>query len=310
MRELVRPAPAFLWWAVSCVFAFIAAGSIAGVAVPKIRRSRATLMAILGWWPVSFVGVFAVLCGRLASVAVLSIVSAGVLRESLALLRLPARFQRVAWPLGALLAALTHALMLYDGALATRVAFLAPLMGMPVAYLVTVGSEDFVRSAGGAVWATLASVGMFSFAARLTTSVDVGGPYGGVGAAFVFFVLVMMSDAMQFMTGKIAGRTPLIPSVSPKKTWEGFLLGACATGLVGALVVPSVLHHGRALGFALGASVAVLGLAGDLIASGWKRDAGVKDSGVVIPGQGGLLDRCDSVLFVAPWFYGFVVTCL
>ena len=309
MMPLIQLAPAGVLRGVGWVFAFLATSSAVAMAIPKVRRSESMRNAILGWWPVSVVGVLAVLCGRLASVVVLSIVSAGVLRESLALLRLPARFQRIAWPAGVLLAALTHALMLYDGALATRVAFLAPLVVMPVVYLLTVGSEDFVRSAGGAVWATLASVGMFSFAARLTTG-DVGGPYGGVGAAFAFFVLVMMSDAMQFMTGKVAGRTPLIPSVSPKKTWEGFILGACATGLVGALVAPSVLHQGRALGFALGASVAVLGLAGDLIASGWKRDAGVKDSGVVIPGQGGLLDRCDSVLFVAPWFYGFAVACL
>jgi phosphatidate cytidylyltransferase len=64
------------------------------------------------------------------------------------------------------------------------------------------------------------------------------------------------------------------------------------------------------MGAVLGTTIVALGLFGDILASGWKRDAGVKDSGTLIPGQGGLLDRCDSILFVAPWFYLFTTATL
>lgn len=306
MSPLVRLAPTPLWIALAWVYAFIAVSSAVAMAIPRVRRSPAMHAPILGWWPVSFVGTLAVYFGRLPSVVVLAAVSAGVYREALALVGLPPRLHRALWVAGVVLAVVVHALMLVDGAVATALAMGAPFVVVPAVHLAVEGSAGFVRGAGGAQWAMLATVGMFSFGARLVTG-DVGGPYGGAGAGFAFFVLVMMSDATQWLGGKLFGRRPLIPRVSPKKTWEGFLFGMAACALTGALAVPSVMGLSTALGAALGASVVPLGLLGDLIASGWKRDAGVKDSGNVIPGQGGLLDRCDSILFVAPWFYAFVV---
>ncbi len=197
----------------------------------------------------------------------------------------------------------------FVGALATTLAVALPMLVVPALQLGLEGSDGFVRSAGGAQWVLLSTVGMFSFCARLVTGEGVSG-HGGQGAGYVFFVLVMMSDATQWVGGKLLGRHALIPRVSPRKTWEGFLFGVAACALVGAAMAPSLMGASRALGAALGASVVSLGLLGDLIASGWKRDAGVKDSGAVIPGQGGLLDRSDSILFVAPWFYAFVVASL
>ncbi len=306
MGTLVRLAPTPLWVALGWVYAFIAVSTAVAMSIPRVRRSPAVRAPILGWWPVSAVGTLAVYFGRLPTVVVLALVSAGVYREALALVGLPARLHRVLLLVGVALTALVHGLMLVDGSLATAVAVAAPLAVVPAAHLAIEGSAGFVRGAGGAQWVMLATVGLFSFGARLVTG-DAGGPYGGLGAGYVFFVLVMLSDATQWLGGKLLGRRPLIPRVSPKKTWEGFLFGAAACALAGAFAVPSMMGLSRSLGAALGASVVALGLLGDLIASGWKRDAGVKDSGNVIPGQGGLLDRCDSILFVAPWFHAFVV---
>lgn len=305
LGTLVRLAPTPLWIALGWVYAFIAVSSAVAMAVPRIRRSPAMRAPILGWWPVSLVGALAVFFGRLPTVAVLAAVSAGVYREALALLDLPPRLHRTLWWAGVALTVTVHGLMLLDGALATALALALPCVVVPAVHLSTEGSAGFVRGAGGAQWVMLATVGMFSFGARLVTG-DAGGPYGGAGAGFAFFVLVMMADATQWMGGKLFGRRPLAPRVSPKKTWEGFAFGVAACALTGSLVTPAVMGLSRLQGAALGGTVVALGLLGDLIASGWKRDAGVKDSGDLIPGQGGLLDRCDSILFVAPWFYAFV----
>lgn len=307
MGSLIHVAPWPLWIALAWVYGFIAVSSLVAMAIPKVRRSPALRAPVLGWWPVSFVGTLAVYFGPLPSVVVLAAVSVGVFREALALVALPPRLHRAVWAFGVALAVAVHALMLVDGALATTLAVALPMLVVPALQLGLEGSDGFVRSAGGAQWVMLSTVGMFSFCARLVTG-DGGSAHGGQGAGFVFFVLVMMADATQWVGGKLLGRHPLIPRVSPKKTWEGFLFGVAACALVGASMAPSLMGASRALGAALGASVVTLGLLGDLIASGWKRDAGVKDSGAVIPGQGGLLDRCDSILFVAPWFYALVVS--
>lgn len=306
MESLLRVAPRPLWDALGWVYGFIAVSSAIAMAIPKVRRSPATRGAILGWWPVSIVGTLAVYFGRLPSVIVLAAVSIGVFREALALAGLPSRLHRALWVTGVVTALVAQGLMLVDGALATAVAFSIPLVVVPAAQLALEGSDGFTRNAGGGQWVMLATVGMFSFCARLVTG-EAGGAYGGVGAGYVFFVLVMMSDATQWLGGKLFGRTALIPRVSPKKTWEGFVFGVVACAGVGAFIGPRVMGLSVPLGAALGGIMVALGLLGDLIASGWKRDAGVKDSGNVIPGQGGLLDRCDSILFVAPWFYAFVV---
>lgn len=307
MMPMFRVAPGGVFWGLAWVYAFIAASSAVAMAIPKVRRNPALRAPILGWWPVSVVGTLAVCFGPLPSVVVFAAVSIALYREALALVALPPRLHRVLLVAGAGVALAAHAAMLVDGSAGTLLALGLPLLIVPAAQLTLEGSDGFTRNAGGAQWVMLSTVGLFSFCARLVLS-DLGGPYGAYGAGFVFFVLVMLSDALQWLGGKLLGRRPLIPRVSPKKTWEGFLFGAVACAAVGAVMGPAMMGLSRALGAVLGASVVALGLFGDLIASGWKRDAGVKDSGAVIPGQGGVLDRCDSILFVAPWFYAFAAS--
>jgi phosphatidate cytidylyltransferase len=116
--------------------------------------------------------------------------------------------------------------------------------------------------------------------------------------------IVMASDTLAFFVGHAVGRRRLAPALSPGKTVEG-ALGGLAGGVIGALVVR---HLGLptlplAQAVALGLSVAALGIAGDLNESLLKRWAGVKDSGTLFPGHGGMLDRLDSLLFGAPALY-------
>lgn len=119
------------------------------------------------------------------------------------------------------------------------------------------------------------------------------------------FVVTWGNDTFAYFTGQSLGRHKLYERISPRKTWEGFA-GGVVGSVVGALVVRALLMTdligaGAAIGIGLGA--AVLGPLGDLAESMVKRAAGVKDSGRIIPGHGGLLDRIDALLFVAPWIY-------
>ncbi len=127
------------------------------------------------------------------------------------------------------------------------------------------------------------------------------------------FVVTWLNDTLAYFAGRFFGKTPFYPRVSPKKTWEGFIGGVLGSvlGAVGTkavfLAVPQpdgeqfLLSWAGCVGLGLGASV--LGPIGDLTESMLKRAGGVKDSGKLIPGHGGLLDRIDALLFVAPWIY-------
>ncbi|MBN2083538.1 phosphatidate cytidylyltransferase [bacterium] len=125
------------------------------------------------------------------------------------------------------------------------------------------------------------------------------------------------ADTGAIFAGKLTGRTPLAPLLSPKKTVEGAVGGALAAGLVwtGAVLIYPLSSNsiiGQAalpqwvvvlIAFLVGSGLAVIGMFGDLTFSLYKREQQVKDYSSLIPGHGGVLDRCDSMLFVAPLLY-------
>ena len=124
-----------------------------------------------------------------------------------------------------------------------------------------------------------------------------------------FLILIWASDTFAYLGGSLFGKHKLAPNISPGKTWEGFLISCVLTA---ALAVGfSYIPYFRAIGFAVGHWIViallteVFGLLGDLIESLFKRKAGVKDSGNIIPGHGGVLARVDSILFatVPVWLF-------
>ncbi|WP_018290583.1 phosphatidate cytidylyltransferase [Verrucomicrobium sp. 3C] len=125
----------------------------------------------------------------------------------------------------------------------------------------------------------------------------------------VLFVIVVtkLGDTGAFVAGSLLGKNRLLPRISPKKTWEGFM-GGLAAALLTSLVIVFFCRNGlprfRLLDTVLlGLGLGSLGVCGDLAKSAAKRDAHVKDSGQWIPGIGGALDLVDSLLFTAPAFY-------
>jgi phosphatidate cytidylyltransferase len=117
--------------------------------------------------------------------------------------------------------------------------------------------------------------------------------------AYVLVFSVWANDVFAYLVGSTVGRHKMAPAISPKKSWEGFAAGSLATVAiwVAATFVPGVaITLGQAL--ATGAAVAIAAVIGDLTESRMKREAGVKDSGTILRGHGGFLDRLDSLIFV------------
>lgn len=114
------------------------------------------------------------------------------------------------------------------------------------------------------------------------------------------FVVLWASDTAALFAGKRLGKTPLAPHISPNKTVEGAVGGLLAGILAGALTWAALPRGSPATGALFGALVAGAGMVGDLAESHWKRVAGIKDSGNLLPGHGGVLDRFDSLLLAAP----------
>jgi len=153
-------------------------------------------------------------------------------------------------------------------------------------------------------------------AAALLPVLYIGLPLGALAAVraiagreaiVLLMATIVVSDSAQYYTGRAFGRRPLAPSISPKKTVEGaiggMVFGTTAMVAGGRFVFPAA-HVG--LLALVSATIAALGIAGDLFESLLKRSAGVKDSSALIPGHGGVLDRIDSWLFAAPVYYVYI----
>lgn len=133
---------------------------------------------------------------------------------------------------------------------------------------------------------------------------------GGLWWMLFGFLVTWANDTAAYFVGVTIGRHKLWPRISPKKTWEGTVGGCIGAALVGMGVVawsPLVGGHSPWFGLALGAFCGVLALLGDLSVSILKRQVGVKDSGHLFPGHGGVLDRMDSPLFVLPFIYQMIL---
>ncbi len=155
-------------------------------------------------------------------------------------------------------------------------------------------------------------VWLFNFITKIVYVVPRGDANQITGHFYVLYLMVVtkFSDMGAYLVGSVAGRHLLVPLISPKKTWEGFI-GALFFSLLGSFAVYSLMPdylagmnwmHATALGLLLGYAAVV----GDLAESLVKRSTGVKDSGQALPGIGGILDLIDSLLFTAPLLFFYL----
>lgn len=232
-------------------------------------------------------------------------------------------------PMGVLYGAVAVVLVLALGEyralaakLGLRVSVLAGALALAAAMAVATGGmatdvvliSGFVALAGVALGQGIDRALLAELGAALVPALYIGIPLGalaavrgledGAQALSLLMLTVIVSDTAQYYTGRLFGRRPLSPAISPNKTIEGavggFVFGALTLAIAGAWWLPRVDVRLRVL---IGVAIVALGIVGDLFESSLKRAAGVKDSSTLIPGHGGILDRIDALLFAAPVYY-------
>ncbi|MCC6724036.1 MAG: phosphatidate cytidylyltransferase [Saprospiraceae bacterium] len=141
----------------------------------------------------------------------------------------------------------------------------------------------------------------------LLTFIAFNGESFNVWPIFGLLLLTWLNDTGAYLIGSKFGKTPLLPRISPKKTWEGTLGGVAVTFLVGYLFCAATGELRLQDWMVLAAIVSVFGGIGDLIESMLKRSLGVKDSGTLLPGHGGMLDRFDAFIFILPFAAAYLL---
>jgi phosphatidate cytidylyltransferase len=181
---------------------------------------------------------------------------------------------------------------------------------LPLRMVLVGETKGFLRAAGTTQWGLMTTVFSLSHLAFLLTLRPAGDspPPGAAGPGLVLFLatLTQLNDVSQFVWGKSFGRRRIAPTVSPNKTWAGFLGGVATTVALAAVLGPALTPMGRAQSILGGLLIAVFGFCGDLVMAAIKRDMGVKDYGSTLPGHGGVLDRVNSLTFTAPLFFHYV----
>jgi len=178
---------------------------------------------------------------------------------------------------------------------------------LPLRMVLIGETRDFLRAAGTLHWGLMTTVFSISHVAFLLVLPQVNNPVAG-GAGLVLFLVFLteFNDVAQYVWGKLLGRGKIIPKVSPNKTWAGFLGGIATTVALATLLAPWLTPLSREHALMVGLLIGLAGFVGDVVVSAVKRDIGVKDSGSLLPGHGGILDRVDSLTYTAPLFFHFV----
>ena len=157
--------------------------------------------------------------------------------------------------------------------------------------------------------AGISSSGLLLVAFPLTFAIRLHG-LGAQGARLLMFALVITwaGDTAAYFAGRAIGKHPLAPHLSPKKTWEGAAASLLGSLLVGALFSRWIFAPMPHL-LLMAAAGNIAGQVGDLLESAYKRSAGIKDSGSLLPGHGGILDRIDALILAIPvvWYYWILI---
>lgn len=286
------------------VYAFIATCSAVTLLHPRLRRpeARTIRQAVNTWWAPALVCGPTVLIGAPAGIGLFAALSAWTLHEYMGLLPAEDRHP-VTDTLTYAAVPIHYAALAFGGPTLFFAAVTAWIgMALPLAHAFLRGPKGMLGAVPRLQLGVLLCVLGLSHVARIFQLPAGVGPAGGPGLAALLLLCVMANDAAQYVSGKLFGRHTLSPVLSPKKTWEGLIGGALVTGLVAAAISSRLSPFHPALSALIGIGISVFGLLGDLLISAVKRDAGVKDTGSVLPGQGGILDRCDSLLLTAPLF--------
>jgi len=297
-------------WALAGVLGLLVLASVIVAILSAVRRDKdysELRLRVRSWW--IMIGIFAgaMLLSPTAAVVFWAFVSFLALKEYLSLIPTRRADRRVLF--WAYLAIPIHYYWVGIAWYGMFVIFIPVYMFLllPLRMVIIGETEGFLRAAGTLHWGMMTTVFSLSHMAYLLVLDPARNPAGGGAGLLLYLVfLTQFNDVAQYTWGKLFGKHKVIPKVSPKKTWEGLIGGNLTTLLLAVLIAPYLtpLNMWQAAG--AGLIIGVFGFIGDVTISALKRDIGVKDSGSLIPGHGGVLDRIDSLTYTAPLFFHYV----
>ncbi|CAM4199175.1 MULTISPECIES: phosphatidate cytidylyltransferase [Citrobacter] len=266
---------------------------------------RELTLRIRTWWVIILLFSLAILSPRWLALTFFALVSFMALKEFLTLApsrqtdRMPLLWMFVAIPINYWLIGIN-----WYGMFVVFIPVYAFLF-LPVRMVIAGDTQGFLRFASQHHWSLMTTVFAFSHVAFLLVLPDDGKQ---TGALLVLFLvgLTEFNDIAQYLWGKSIGRMKVMPKVSPNKTLAGLIGGVATTTLMAALLGPVMTPLNLPLSLLAGFIIGLSGFCGDVVMSAIKRDIGVKDSGTLLPGHGGILDRLDSLIFTAPVFFHFI----
>ncbi|EFE09734.1 phosphatidate cytidylyltransferase [Citrobacter youngae] len=266
---------------------------------------RELTLRIRTWWAIIVLFSLAILSPHWLALTFFALVSFMALKEFLTLApsrqtdRMPLLWMFIAIPINYWLIGIN-----WYGMFVVFIPVYAFLF-LPVRMVIAGDTQGFLRYASQHHWSLMTTVFAFSHVAFLLVLPDDGKQ---TGALMVLFLvgLTEFNDIAQYLWGKSIGRIKVIPKVSPNKTLAGLVGGVATTTLLAALLGPLMTPLSIPLSLLAGFIIGISGFCGDVVMSAIKRDIGVKDSGTLLPGHGGILDRLDSLIFTAPVFFHFI----
>lgn len=306
MLDFLLDQPRPLLFGGAGVLALLILGTLAAAILPRAQPGKWTDLGprMQSWWIIVLLFGGALLAGPNAFTLLMAFVSFVALREFVTLA--PTRKEdRVIVFLAYVAIAVNYAAV-WSGNYAIYLVIAPIYVFLATSFMMAwIGrTEGFLATAGIVHWGVVVCVYNLGFVAMLMQTPPAEAPQSGA-AGLVFFLLLITSlnDVAQYCWGKAFGRTKITPRVSPNKTWEGAIGGWITTGAVFVWLAPYFTPLTFWPSVFIGATLPVLGFAGDITMSAVKRDLGVKDTSHLIPGHGGALDRLDSLTFTAPWYF-------
>ncbi len=261
---------------------------------------------IRSWWVMTAVFVAALATGGIGSVILFALTSFIALREFITLTPTHRADHRTLFWAFFVFAPVQYLLVgiAWYGLFAIFIPVYAFLF-IPLRSALAGDTEDFLTRTAKIQWGLMIAVYCVSHAPALLM-LELPG-YRGEGPKLLLYliIVVQLSDVLQYVFGKTLGKRPIVPRLSPNKTWEGTVGGIAAATLVGTLLwwlTPFAPWAAAVIALL----ICLTGVAGGLVMSAIKRDRGVKDFGTLIEGHGGILDRIDSLCFAAPVFFHVV----
>lgn len=297
--------------AIGVIYSILIVATLTGWLLPKIKTTgnfTELQQRITTWWMIITLFSLAIVSGKLVAILFFAFVSFLALKEYLSLIPTRRADRRVLF--WAYLSIPFQYFWVYIEWYGVFIIFIPVYMFLLLPFrMLSIGNTDgFLKAAGTLHWGLMITVFSLSHAAFLMVLrlQDDLTRTPGPGLVLFLAMLTQLNDVAQYVWGKTLGRHKVIPTVSPGKTWEGLIGGMLTTTLVGTMIGPyltPMLMWQSALG---GFIIAVAGFVGDINISALKRDLHIKDSGNMLPGHGGILDRVDSLTYTAPLFFHYI----